>query len=61
MVFPFLTPAVSKTPVEVSRALADRGLKVGVVGPRSFRLVTHYWIEDEDINTAIQAFGDCLK
>jgi threonine aldolase len=61
MVFPFLSPALSKTPAEVSREMADRGLKVGVVGPRSFRLVTHYWISDEDVEIAIQAFGEALK
>ncbi len=61
MVFPFLSPALSKTAAEVSRELADRGLKVGVVGTRSFRLVTHYWINDEDVEIAIRAFGESLK
>lgn len=61
MVFPFLSPALSKTAAEVSRELADRGLKVGVVGTRSFRLVTHYWINDEDVEIAIRVFGESLK
>jgi threonine aldolase len=61
MVFAFLSPEVAKNTADVSRGLSERGLKVGVVGHRSFRLVTHYWIGDEDIETAIQIFSDTLK
>jgi hypothetical protein len=35
-------------------------VRVDEVGPRSFRLVTHYWIGDQDVDTAVQAFGEVL-
>jgi threonine aldolase len=61
MVFPFLADFVTLTPAEVSSQLAAQGIKVGVVGPRSLRLVTHYWITDEDIDLTIRAFHTILR
>ena len=50
-----LTDEVSKSPEEVVAGLDERGVRVlGRVNGR-FRAVTHYWIGDEDIETAIQA------
>lgn len=60
MVFPFLADTVTLTPSEVSDKLCARGIKVGVVGPRSFRLVTHYWITDDDINLTVGEFQNIL-
>jgi threonine aldolase len=60
MVFPFLADSVTLTPSEVSDKLSAQGIKVGVVGPRSFRLVTHYWITDDDINLTVGAFQNIL-
>ncbi len=61
MVFPFLADSVNLTPVEVSGKLTAEGIKVGVVGARSFRLVTHYWITDEDIESTVGAFQRILQ
>ena len=44
----------------VAERLAEHGVLVGVTGWRRFRLVTHYWIDDEDIDYAISAFGAVL-
>ena len=60
MVFPFLADSVTLTPSEVSDKLSARGIKVGVVGPRSFRLVTHYWITDDEIDLTVGAFQNIL-
>ena len=60
MVFPYLDESVTLSPSEISSKLAERGIKVGVVGPRSFRLVTHYWIDDEDVEATIQGFQAIL-
>jgi len=50
-----LTDEVSKSPEAVVAGLDERGVRVlGRVNGR-FRAVTHYWIGDEDIETAIQA------
>jgi threonine aldolase len=44
----------------VAERLAEHGVLVGVTGWRHFRLVTHYWIDDEDVDHAISAFGAVL-
>jgi hypothetical protein len=33
---------------------------VGVSGARRFRLVTHCWIGDEDVEKTVAAFSDVL-
>lgn len=45
---------------EVAQRLAGQGVKVGVVGERRFRLVTHYWIDDAAVERAITAFRAVL-
>lgn len=60
MVFPFLNESISIKPGEVAGRLSEKGIKIGVVGPRSFRLVTHYWISDADILEVISAFREIL-
>ena len=60
MVFPYLSAAISSTPGEIASKLSERGIKIGVVGARSFRLVTHYWINDADVAEVIGAFREIL-
>jgi threonine aldolase len=45
----------------VADRLLKKGVKVGAVGARRFRLVTHYWIDDEDIDRAAAAFSEVLQ
>ncbi len=61
MVFCALDQSVSWNAAQVAAALAQRGVRVGAIGERRFRLVTHYWISDTDIETAIQAFAEVLQ
>lgn len=56
MVFPSLGAGVNTNPRPLSLALAKSGIKVGVVGDRKLRLVTHAWITDDDIEKTIAAF-----
>ena len=49
------------TAQQLIKRLEERGIKVGAVGPRSFRLVTHYWIDDQAVEQTIEAFRDSLK
>ncbi|MBC8507034.1 MAG: low-specificity L-threonine aldolase [Anaerolineales bacterium] len=48
---------------EVAEKLEAHHVRVGVVTKRRFRLVTHYWIDDQAIQETIGAFekvlGDC--
>lgn len=61
MVFCSLADNVPVGAAQVASALAERGVRVGVVSPRRFRLVTHYWIGDEDVEQAINAFCEALR
>jgi threonine aldolase len=41
---------------ETAARLAALDVRVGVTGARNFRLVTHYWIDDQAVEKAIRAF-----
>jgi threonine aldolase len=43
---------------KVAEQLEKLGVKVGVVGKRRFRLVTHYWIDDAAVDKALLAFQE---
>lgn len=43
---------------QVASGLEQLGVKVGVVGKKRFRLVTHYWIDDPAVDKAILAFQE---
>jgi threonine aldolase len=58
MVFLTVSDHVKSSIQQISSILEERGILVGVVGERRFRLVTHYWITDDDISHAIQGFGE---
>jgi len=48
----------------VAERMSKLGVRVGVVGKRRFRLVTHCWIDDQAVDKAILAFqevGEKLK
>jgi threonine aldolase len=45
---------------QVAKLLKEKDILVGVVGPRQFRLVTHYWINSDAVTQAVTAFRDVL-
>lgn len=57
MVFVHLTDEVKAGAAEIAEKLRAENIRVGVVGPRSFRLVTHYWIKKSDVEKTIKAFS----
>lgn len=61
MVFLQIKPDVKETPEKIQTALAEKGVLIGQSGPRNFRLVTHYWINDEDIEKTIEAFQQVMN
>lgn len=61
IVFFDLRPEVRLGTKDVAAQLAERGVKVGVAGPRRFRAVTHYWVKAEDIEQALAAFAAVLR
>ena len=42
---------------QVSQRLKEQGVLVGVAGKRRFRLVAHYWIDDQAVEQALVAFA----
>ena len=48
-----------------SRQVCERARPMGILldaeNPRRFRLVTHYWIDDDAVNKTISAFRDILN
>ena len=60
MVFMSLAAYVPLSASEVADKLKERGVLVGMAGMRRFRLVTHCWIGDEDVEKAVAAFKSVL-
>lgn len=60
MIFVGLKPDTGLVARDVAARLAELGVKVGVVSERRFRLVTHYWIDDEAVTYAAAAFRRVL-
>ena len=61
MVFLSLMDKIPLSAGEVAQSLKQRGVRVGVVSGRRFRLVTHYWIDDAGVDHAIQAFREVIE
>ncbi len=60
MVFAGLDDAAPGTAADVAQRLLAHRVKVGTVGARRFRLVTHYWIDDEAVERTVEAFRQAL-
>lgn len=61
MVYLHLADEVPLDATTVAERLRARGVRVGVVAARRFRLVTHYWIDDRAVARAVQAFDEVLR
>jgi threonine aldolase len=61
MVYCNLTAEVTLSGEEVAKRLKEQGVLVGVTGERRFRLVTHYWIQEGDVDQVVQAFQKVLS
>ena len=46
---------------QVVEGMKKRGVLVDWAGPRRFRLVTHYWVDDAGVEKTIKALGKVLK
>jgi threonine aldolase len=60
MVFVALDENVQASAGEVAQRLLEHGVKVGAVGARRFRMVTHYWIDDAAVERTVTAFRGVL-
>jgi threonine aldolase len=60
MVFLSLGSEVRSNATEIVAKLKALGVLVGDTGPRSFRLVTHYWVSDSGVDQTVAAFRTVL-
>lgn len=61
MVFADLTgDAPLMSAAALAARLKEQNIRIGVVGDRRMRMVTHYWIDDEGIERTIQGFKQIL-
>ncbi len=60
MVFISLADSVKKSAAEIAGHLRQKGIRIGVVSARGFRMVTHYWIDDQAVEQTIEAFAESL-
>ena len=61
MVYLTLGNAIPFDARELALLLKEKGILVGIVGTRRFRLVTHYWIDDDAVKKAVGAFQEVLQ
>lgn len=61
MVFTHLNGEISLEGGAVIQRLAAEGIKIGLAGERRFRLVTHYWVDDEGVERAVEAMRKVLQ
>jgi threonine aldolase len=60
MVFFSLTDDIRPGADEIADRLAPLGVLVYSAGPRRFRLVTHYWVNDEGVSRVVEGFRAVL-
>jgi threonine aldolase len=60
MVFISLSEKVKSDAIQLSALLLSQGIKVNPSGNRSMRLVTHYWINDADVEKVIAGFRQVI-
>jgi threonine aldolase len=61
MIFLCLAETSPLTPSGLVDLLAQRGIRIGRVGDRRFRLVTHYSIDDAAVDRVIATFDMVMK
>jgi threonine aldolase len=60
MVFCALAAEVPVSSSEIVKRLREKEVCIGDIGNRRFRMVTHYWIGDEEIDYAISSFREVM-
>jgi threonine aldolase len=61
MVYFDLLDEVKLSVNQIVEEMKKRGVLVDWAGPRRFRLVTHYWVDDAGVEKTLEAFANVLK
>ncbi|MBK7456671.1 MAG: low-specificity L-threonine aldolase [Anaerolineales bacterium] len=60
MVYFDLLDEVKLSVDQIVEEMKARGVLVDWAGPRRFRLVTHYWVDDAGVEKTVKAFGEVM-
>jgi threonine aldolase len=60
MIFIMLDHSFLLSDQDLVEQLKGKGILIGKVGPRQFRLVTHYWITDEAVEKTLKSFNEVV-
>jgi threonine aldolase len=60
MLFFRITSEAKNDCATIKASLKEKNILVGTTGPNEFRLVTHYWINDQDVEKTIQALAEVI-
>ncbi len=61
MIYFDLAERITLTEDQIIEEMKKYGVLVDWAGPRRFRLVTHYWVDDAGVEKAIKGFSEILK
>ncbi|MBM3126386.1 MAG: low-specificity L-threonine aldolase [Chloroflexi bacterium] len=61
MVYFDLDESIPFTSEQLEVRMKEQGVLIDSAGPRRVRLVTHYWIDDQDVQYVIEAFKKVLN
>jgi threonine aldolase len=61
MVFFRIAHDFPKTIEAIKDELKKQGILVGLTGPNEFRLVTHYWVNKDDVNKTVQVLKAVIQ
>lgn len=61
MVYFNLTDEVKLSVDQIVNEMKKRGVLVDWAGPRRFRLMTHYWVDDAGVDKTVKDFAEVLK
>ncbi|MBE0671936.1 MAG: low-specificity L-threonine aldolase [Anaerolineales bacterium] len=61
MVYFDLADRIALSENQIIEEMKKYGVLVDWAGPRRFRLVTHYWVDDEGVEKVVKGFSEILK
>jgi threonine aldolase len=61
MVYVHLDDSISLNGIQIRDEMKKLGVLVDIENSRRFRLVTHYWVDDKAVDTAVKAFAKVLS
>ncbi len=61
MIFMNLAEHITYPAQKVVEDMQAQGVQIGAINERRFRLVTHYWINDDDVENTVEVFQELLR